>query len=245
MQALEILDAGELAQARALLAQGPWADGRTSAGPQAAAVKRNRQLGEGPALQQLRALVLQALERQPLFLSAALPRRVLPPLFNRYGGALNEYGAHVDQAIRVHEQGPLRADISCTLFLAEPDSYAGGELLLEGLSQLPGWPGWPGLPGPPGLPGHPGIKLRAGHALLYPAHTVHRVAPVTQGERLACCFWVESLVRRADQRQLLFEMDMALLRLRQRALDAGQPESAEVVALTGTYHNLLRQWAET
>lgn len=230
MQQLAILNAAELAQARAWLAEGPWEDGRSSAGQQAAAVKRNQQLGEGPALQRLRQLVLQALERQPLFLSAALPRRVLPPLFNRYGGALNSYGAHIDQAIRVHAQGPLRADVSCTIFLAEPEDYEGGELLVQG---------------PASPAGAGGVKLAAGQAVLYPAHTVHRVAPVARGERLACFFWVESLVRRADQRQLLFDMDMALMRLRQRDLDAGQGESAEAVALTGTYHNLLRMWAET
>lgn len=223
----ELLSAAELAQAQALLAQGPWQDGRETAGPQAAAVKRNLQLAEGPALQALRPLVLQALQRQPLFLAAALPRRVLPPSFNRYGGELNAYGAHIDQAIRMQAGGPLRADVSCTIFLAEPDAYEGGELLVEGPF------------------GTEPVKLPAGHAVLYPAHTVHRVAPVTKGERLACFFWVESLVRRADQRQLLVDMDMALMRLRQRELDAGQPESAEAVALTGAYHNLLRMWAET
>lgn len=223
----QLLDAAELARARALLAQGPWTDGRTTAGPQAAAVKRNLQLSEGPALQPLRQLVLQALQRQPLFLSAALPRRVLPPYFNRYGGELNAYGAHIDQAIRVHEQGPLRADLSCTIFLGEPADYDGGELLVESPF------------------GTDRIKLPAGHAVLYPAHTLHQVAPVTRGERLAAFFWIESLVRRADQRQLLHDMDMALMRLRQRDLDAGSAESTEAVALTGTYHNLLRMWAET
>ncbi len=222
-----LLDGDSLARAGEWLAQGPWLDGRTTAGTQAAAVKRNEQLAEGPAAQQLRHLVLQALERQPLFLSAALPRRVLPPAFNRYRGANNEYGAHIDQAIRAHADGALRADLSCTVFLSPPDSYDGGELLVrQGGDELP-------------------VKLDAGDALLYPASTVHRVAPVTRGERLACFFWVESLVPRADERQLLFDMDMALMRLRQREMDGGNGESAETVALTGTYHNLLRLWART
>ena len=222
-----LLDTETLKQVRALLAQGRWIDGRTTAGSQAAAVKRNEQLAEGPAAQQLRDLVLQALERQPLFLSAALPRRVLPPAFNRYCGDSNEYGAHIDQAIRAHAGGALRADLSCTLFLSSPDSYDGGELTVrQGDDEL-------------------SFKLNAGDALLYPASTVHRVAPVTRGERLASFFWIESLVPRLDQRQLLFDMDMALMRQRQREMDSGQGESAETVALTGTYHNLLRLWART
>lgn len=229
MRLQQLLDADEVAQARRWLAEGEWVDGRTTAGVQAAAVKRNEQLAEGPQAQRLRDLVLKALERQPLFLSAALPRRVLPPAFNRYRGERNEYGAHIDQAIRAAPGGPLRADLSCTLFLSPPDSYDGGELIVR--------------------QGHDGteqaFKLAAGDALLYPASTVHRVAPVTRGERLASFFWIESLVPRGDERQLLFEMDMALMRLRQRELDSAGQESAESVALTGTYHNLLRLWART
>lgn len=238
MQLQQLLNADELSQARDWLAQGPWADGRETAGPQARAVKRNEQLADGPAAQRLRELVLHALERQPLFLSAALPRRVLPPAFNRYRGEHNEYGAHVDQAIRAHPGGALRADLSCTLFLSPPESYDGGELRVrQGQGDSLGSADAPGT--------EQAFKLPAGDALLYPASTVHRVAPVTRGERLACFFWIESLVPRIDERQLLFEMDMALMRLRQREIDGGTGESAESVALTGTYHNLLRMWART
>ncbi len=228
-----LLSAEELAQARHWLTQGPWADGRATAGPQAAAVKRNAQLAEGPAAQALRALVMQALERCPLFLSAALPRRVLPPAFNRYRGTGDAYGPHVDQAIRQHPGGPLRADLSCTLFLSDPGSYDGGELLMQSGA------------GTRGAPAQQAMKLAAGDAWLYPANTVHSVAPVTHGERLAAFFWVESLVPRAEERQLLHEMDLALTRLRQRDIDSAGAESAEAVALTGSYHNLLRLWART
>ncbi len=234
MRLQQLLSADEVAQARRWLAEGEWIDGRSTAGPQAAAVKHNEQLAEGPQAQHLRELVLQALERQPLFLSAALPRRVLPPAFNRYRGDRNAYGAHVDQAIRTHPGGALRADLSCTLFLSPPESYDGGELIV-GLGPAGG--DGPGA-------GQP-FKLPAGDALLYPASTLHRVAPVTRGERLASFFWIESLVPRSDERQLLFEMDMALMRLRQREIDSAGQESPEAVALTGTYHNLLRLWART
>lgn len=230
MQLPQLLDADEVAQARDWLARGHWVDGRSTAGPQAAAAKRNEQLLDGALAEQLRDLVLRALERQPLFLAAALPRRVLPPAFNRYRGDRNGYGAHVDQAIRSHAAGALRADLSCTLFLSDPDGYDGGELRVRR--------------GGPGGQEEQAFKLPAGDAVLYPASTVHRVAPVTRGERLAAFFWVESLVPRADQRELLFDMDMALMRLRQREIDAGG-ESAESVALTGSYHNLLRLWAQT
>ncbi len=234
MHLQQLLGPEEVAQARRWLALGDWVDGRGTAGPQAAAVKRNEQLAEGPQAQQLRDMVLRALERQPLFLSAALPRRVLPPAFNRYRDASNEYGAHVDQAIRAHGTGPLRADLSCTLFLSAPEAYEGGELMLR---EPFGGLGSAGA--------EQAFKLPAGDALLYPASSVHRVAAVTHGERLACFFWVESLVPRQDQRQLLFDMDLALMRLRQREIDGGDGESPETVALTGSYHNLLRLWART
>ncbi len=238
MHLQQLLTADEVARARAWLGRGDWVDGRATAGPQAAAVKCNEQLADGPLAQPLRDLVLRALERQPLFLSAALPRRVLPPAFNRYRGASNAYGAHIDQAIRAHPAGPMRADLSCTLFLSPPDSYDGGELCVR---QACGGPDSPGS----SQAAEKAFKLPAGDALLYPASTVHRVAPVTRGERLACFFWVESLVPRPDERQLLFEMDMALMRLRQREIESGNGESAESLALTGTYHNLLRLWART
>lgn len=221
----DVLDAAELAQAQALLAGAPWTDGRSTAGPQAAMVKNNEQLPHRcEAAVQLRALVLKALDRHPIVFSAALPRRVLPPMFNRYGGAANAYGAHVDQAIRFSpESGErVRTDLSCTLFLSEPHSYEGGELVVHTRF------------------GEQRIKLPAGHLVLYPGISVHRVEPVTRGQRLASFFWIESMVRSDEQRELLFDLDMNLMRLREQH---GETEAA--VALTGTYHNLLRMWAAT
>ena len=225
----QVLTADELAQAQGLLAEAPWADGRHTAGAQAAAVKHNQQLPSDSALlAPLRVLVLAALDRHALFFSAALPKRVLPPLFNRYAGAHNHYGNHVDQAIR--QAGPgqrLRTDLSCTLFLNPPEAYDGGELVI---ATAPGQ----------GAIGAQRIKLAAGDAVLYPGTSVHRVEPVTRGERLACFFWIESLVRSAEQRALLFNMDLALMQLRQR-----HGEDEATVSLTGSYHNLLRLWADT
>ena len=221
----QVLDAEALAEARALLTHAVWVEGRGTAGPQAAAVKRNQQLAvDSPAAARLQALVLAGLDRHALFFSAALPKRVLPPMFNRYAGDSNHYGNHVDQAIR-HVPGTrqrVRTDLSCTLFLADPASYDGGELVIADTF------------------GTPHIKLAAGDAVLYPGTSVHRVEQVTRGERLASFFWIESLVRGDEQRRLLFEMDQALMQLRTR-----DGESAEAVALTGTYHNLLRLWADT
>ena len=221
----EVLTGDALARARALLIAARWSDGRATAGVQAAQVKNNEQLAAGtPELAELQSLVLSALERHALFFSAALPKRVLPPQFNRYGGAHNTYGAHVDQAIRYHPDGQqrVRTDLSCTLFLADPTDYDGGELVIQDTF------------------GSPRIKLPAGDLVLYPGTSVHRVEPVTRGHRLASFFWIESLVRSDEQRRLLHDMDMALMRLRARHGD-----SDEAVALTGTYHNLLRQWADT
>lgn len=221
----DVLRPEELTQARALLAQGHWTDGRLTAGSQAAEVKRNEQLAaDSEQARRLQALVLQALERHALFFSAALPKRVLPPLFNRYGGQSNHYGNHVDQAVRyiAGRNERVRTDISCTLFLAEPAEYEGGELVIEDTY------------------GQQRIKLPAGHLVLYPGTSVHRVEPVTRGARLASFFWVESMVRSDEQRRLLFDMDMALVRLR-----GTHGESPDLVRLTGTYHNLLRLWADT
>lgn len=220
----EVLSPEQLAQAHGLLEAGPWEQGSRTAGKQALQAKNNRQLqSDSPAAQALRELVLGALERHPLFLSAALPKKIVPPQFNAYGGAQNAYGDHVDNAIRHLGGQRVRGDLSCTLFLSEPGEYDGGELVL----QQPGF-------------GEQRVKLPAGEALLYPAGCVHRVEPVTRGERRASFFWVESLVRREDQRRILFDLDMALMKLRQR-----DGESEEAVALTGTYHNLLRLWADT
>jgi PKHD-type hydroxylase len=221
----QILDAAGVARARELLAAAPWADGRTTAGRQAAQVKNNQQLQQGTdEHRELQALVLQALEKHPLFFSATLPKRVLPPLFNRYAGASNAYGSHVDQAVRYLPGGVqrVRTDISCTLFLNEPAEYDGGDLVIEHAF------------------GEQRVKLAAGDMVVYPGSSVHRVEPVTRGERLASFFWIESMVRADEQRRLLYEMDMSLMALRGEL-----GETAELVQLTGTYHNLLRMWADT
>jgi len=222
-----ILSAEEIQTARQWLgAQAPWIDGRTSAGGQALAHKRNEQLAQDSAeAQHLRALVLAALHRDPLFFSAALPKKIFDPLFNRYSGETNFYGAHVDGAV-LHAKATaqwVRSDISCTLFLASPEEYDGGELLIREAM------------------GERRIKLPAGDMILYPSSTVHQVTEVTRGARIASFFWIESMVRSTEQRQLLFDMDMDLLRLRR---NVGETDPA-VVGLTGTYHNLLRMWADS
>ena len=221
-----LLMAEEVAQMRGLLGDdAPWVDGRTSAGTQALAHKRNQQLAQtSDAAGALRPLVLAAFQRDPLFFSAALPRKIFNPLFNRYSGDSNFYGAHVDGAVlRSQATGEwVRSDLSCTVFLSDPHEYDGGELLIA-------------QPG-----GDQRIKLAAGDAILYPGSTVHQVTPVTRGTRIASFFWVQSMVRSTEQRELLFAMDMDLLRLRQ---SVGESDSA-VVGLTGTYHNLLRMWAD-
>ncbi|MCG2592591.1 Fe2+-dependent dioxygenase [Ramlibacter sp. XY19] len=219
-----LLDAQALARARPLLARAPWADGRDSAGAQAAQAKNNTQMPRDCAeARQLSALVLQALDGSPMFLAAALPARIYPPRFNRYRGEANHYGPHVDSAVRFGENGlRVRTDLSCTVFFSDPDAYDGGELVLHGPD------------------GEQSVKLPAGQAVLYPASLVHEVRPVTRGERVGCFFWVQSLVRSAEQRRLLLEFDQALTTLRQR-----EGDSPATVALTGTYHNLLRMWSET
>lgn len=222
----DILSADEVAGARQLLADdAAWMDGRSSAGAQAAGRKNNRQLAQdSAAAAQLRELVLAGVRRDPLFFSAALPRKIFNPLFNRYEGDSNHYGAHIDGAV-LHSRHPeqwVRTDLSCTLFLSQPDEYEGGELVVRESG------------------GERRFKLPAGDLLLYPGTTVHEVTPVTRGARLASFFWIESMVRSAEQRRLLFDMDMALLQLRSR----GEDDPA-VVQLTGTYHNLLRMWADT
>lgn len=223
-----LLTVDEIARAQALLADAAWIDGRGTAGPQAAGVKDNLQLRpDTEATQALQAMVLAALNRSALFFAAALPKRILPPSFNRYGGSDNpggHYGRHVDQAVRRHPAGgaAVRADLSCTLFLADPAGYDGGELVVDDTF------------------GTHACRLPAGDALLYPGSSVHQVQPVTRGVRLASFFWVESMVRSTEQRRLLFEMDRAIVGLRSR-----HGETDEAVALTGSYHNLLRMWADT
>ena len=220
-----ILTADEVQQAQALLADARWSDGRTGAGDQARQVKNNEQLDHDcAAAQAIRALVLRALDRSPLFFSAALPKRVFPPRLNRYGGDSNYYGNHIDGAVRyLPDSGQrVRTDVSCTVFLADPASYDGGELCIADTY------------------GEQAIKLPAGHMVLYPGTSLHQVKPVTRGHRLACFFWIESMVRSDEQRRLLYELDMNLLALRRQHGD-----SAETTALTGVYHNLLRMWADT
>jgi PKHD-type hydroxylase len=223
----EVLTPAELREARTVLESAPWGDGRATAGVQSAQAKNNQQLPQdGEATRALQQIVLGGLNRHATFFSAALPKRVFPPLFNRYGGAANAFGNHVDNAVRFVPGRPgerLRTDVSCTLFLAEPGEYDGGELVVEDTY------------------GAQRVKLAAGDMVLYPGTSVHRVEPVTRGFRLASFFWIESMVRSDEQRRLLFEMDRDLMRLRTHV---GETDPA-VIGLTGTYHNLLRMWADS
>ncbi|CAN7311023.1 Fe2+-dependent dioxygenase [Acidovorax sp. LjRoot118] len=203
----------------------PWVDGARSAGSQAVHQKNNLQLSQGSELSgQLQGLVKAALARNALFFSAALPRRIYNPLFNHYADSANFYGDHVDSAV-MHSRADnawMRSDLSCTLFLTPPDEYEGGELVAT--------EAW----------GEKRIKLPAGDMVMYPGSTVHQVLPVTRGHRISSFFWVESMVRGLEQRQLLFDMDMALLQLRQ---SVGETHPS-VITLSGTYHNLLRMWSD-
>ena len=218
-----LLSAEQLAAARTLLADAPWSDGRATAGYQSARVKENLQLPEDcDASRALRDVVVTALERNPLFMAAALPLRVFPPLFNRYEAGQN-FGAHVDNAIRqVTGTGRrVRTDISATLFLNAPEDYDGGELIVEDTY------------------GAHSAKLAAGDMILYPATSLHRVTPVTRGHRIAAFFWVQSMVKDDGQRSILFDLDRSIAELTQTA-----PESPALVRLTACYHNLVRRWAE-
>ena len=220
----DVLTSDELRTLRSLLNEAAWRDGRATAGTQAAQAKNNEQIATGTdTAQAAQQLVLQALHRNPLFFSAALPRKIFPPQFNRYGGETNFYGDHVDGAVmHVAATGEkVRTDVSCTLFIADPTDYDGGELVINDTY------------------GQQRVKLPAGDMVLYPSTSVHRVEPVTRGHRVASFFWVQSLVRSDEQRRLLFDLDMNLMRLR----DA-HGESGPMVGLTGTYHNLLRLWAD-
>ncbi|MBC7939505.1 MAG: Fe2+-dependent dioxygenase [Chitinophagaceae bacterium] len=222
----QVLTTDELREARAVLARAAWGDGRATAGVQSAHAKNNQQLPQdGQDTKAMQQIVLQGLNRHLTFFSAALPKRVFPPLFNRYGGAANAFGNHVDNAVRFIP-GTLgervRTDVSATLFLSEPDEYDGGELMVEDTF------------------GTQAVKLPAGDMVLYPGTSVHRVQPVTRGHRLASFFWVESMVRSDEQRRLLFDVDTHLMRLR---ASVGETDPA-VIGLTGAYHNLLRMWAD-
>ena len=223
LQIPQVLTADQVAQFRARMDSAAWVDGNVTSGHQSAQAKRNEQLPEDSRdARELGDAVTVALGRNQLFFSAALPKHIFPPLFNRYRGGM-EFGNHVDGAVRVH--GPsgvrIRTDISATLFLARPEEYDGGELLVEDAY------------------GVQRVKLPAGDMILYPSTSLHRVTPVTRGARVASFFWIQSMVRDDAQRSLLFDMDMSIVRLSQEA-----PGSAALVSLTGCYHNLLRMWAE-
>ena len=220
-----VLTADEVVQAQKIIKDAPWVAGRESAGKQAADVKNNEQVPHDcDAARAIRSLVLRGLDRHPTFFSATLPKRVFPPRVNRYGGDTNSFGDHVDNSIRFAPDSGLRirTDISCTLFFAEPHEYDGGELIIQDTG------------------GSRSIKLAAGDAVIYPGTTLHQVMPVTRGFRLACFFWIESMVRSDEQRRLLFDLDNTIIGMRNATGD-----NAATIALTGTYHNLLRLWAET
>lgn len=224
----EVLAPVRLAEIRALLASADWIDGRATVGAQGAQVKRNRQLADAsPLRKELGDAVLAALAASPLFHAATLPARILPPRFNRYEGG-GEYGVHVDGAVMglAGSDGQpamqLRSDISCTLFLAEPTEYEGGELIISDTY------------------GEHEVKLPAGDLIVYPSSSLHRVAPVTRGVRLASFFWVQSLVRDGEQRRMLLELDASI-----QSLTASGAGRDDLLRLTNLYHNLLRRWAQT
>ncbi len=219
----EVLGQEELAHARTLLARAPWADGAITAGHQSVKVKRNQQLpGDCAEARELGEMIVRALQGNPLFMSAALPREVFPPLFNRYGEGM-AFGSHVDNALRgIPGSGHrLRTDLSATLFLTDPADYDGGELVVEDTY------------------GDHAVKLPAGDLILYPSSSLHRVTPVTRGARVSSFFWIQSLVRDDAKRALLFDLDAANVQLATEV-----PESPALLMLTSVYHNLLRQWAE-
>ncbi len=218
-----VLDAAEVAHMRSELDRAEWTDGKETVGAQGARVKRNLQLPDAsPLRQQLGMRVLDALARNPLYHAAALPLRTLPPRFNRYEGG-GEYGFHVDGAVMALPGGAqMRSDVSCTLFLAEPDEYDGGELVVHDTY------------------GEHEVKLPAGDLILYPSSSLHRVTPVTRGARVASFFWVQSLVRDDSRRRMLFELDASI-----QALTRSGADAASVLRLTSVYHNLLREWSET
>jgi PKHD-type hydroxylase len=220
-----LLNNEQLAHFRKQLDAGnaPWVDGRVTAGHQGVHVKQNQQIAEGSSTAiELGNVVLAALERHPLFISAALPHRVYPPMFNRYQGGMH-FGSHVDGSVRLMPGTgeKIRTDLSATLFLSAPDSYDGGELLIEDTY------------------GTQTVKLPAGDMILYPASSLHQVNPVTRGTRVACFFWVQSMIRDDGQRTLLFDLDNAIQRL-----TATHADEAARVRLTGCYHNLLRMWSD-
>jgi PKHD-type hydroxylase len=226
LQIPDVLTAEQVRSCRQKLETAQWADGRITAGYQSAQAKDNLQLAEtDPLAGELGGVVLEALSRNSTFFTAALPKRIYPPLFNCYRGG-QSFGFHVDNAVRYDRRNGIaeavRTDLSATLFLADPTEYDGGELVIEDTY------------------GNQQVKLPAGHLVLYPSTSLHRVMPVTRGARIASFFWMQSMVRSDEQRRTLLELDVSIRRLTAR-LGADAPE---LVQLTGVYHNLLRQWAE-
>ncbi|MCB6183714.1 Fe2+-dependent dioxygenase [Leeia sp. TBRC 13508] len=220
-----VLTGDALARCQQIMIESEWVDGAVTAGKQSVKVKNNLQLPEqSAAATEASKLVLAGLANNALFITAALPKKIFKPLFNCYTGEHNTFGNHIDNAIRTHkgEGGNVRTDLSATLFLSEPDSYEGGELVIEDTF------------------GTQRVKLAAGDMILYPSSSVHRVEPVTKGARIASFFWIESMIRETERRRLLYEMDMALLDLRSR-----EGDTEAVVRLTGCYHNLVRMWADS
>ena len=220
----DLLDAATIVEVREIIDEGAWVDGNVTSGAQSALAKRNEQLPEeSDAAKRAGNIVLDALGKSPLFVAAALPLKVFPPLFNRYAGG-QAFGLHIDNAIRIRRGSDfrIRSDLSATLFLEPPEDYDGGELVIE--DQF----------------GVQSVKLPAGHMLLYPASSLHRVEPVTRGTRTASFFWIQSMVRDDGARRILFDLDSAVQSV---AATQGQGDAA-VVQLTGVYHNLLRRWAD-
>jgi PKHD-type hydroxylase len=223
LQIPDVLTAEQVADCRKILDEAEWVDGKVTAGFQSARAKNNLQLPEkSPEARQLGELILEVLQKNALFITAALPLRVFPPLFNCYQGG-QAFGTHVDNAIRQVTGTPhrIRTDLSATLFFSRPEEYDGGELLVEDTY------------------GAHSVKLPAGHLVLYPSTSLHRVQPVTRGARIASFFWIQSMVRDDGERTLLFDLDMAIQRLNQDL-----PDHPSGVQLTGIYHNLLRRWAD-
>lgn len=220
----DLLDADAVGRVRAIIDAGEWVDGNVTSGHQSALAKSNEQLPEGStAAREGGAIILEALGRSPLFFAAALPLKVFPPLFNRYGEG-QKFGTHVDNAIRIQRgtEFRIRSDLSITVFLEQPEAYDGGELLVED---------------------HYGVqrvKLPAGHAVLYPSSSLHNVTPITRGRRVASFFWLQSMIRDDSARRILFDLDQSVQRLTGEL--GGDDRS--VIELTGVYHNLLRRWAD-
>lgn len=220
----QILSPEDVQWIRTLIDAADWTDGNATSGHQSALAKRNRQLPEGSAAaRQAGALILDRLAASPLFVSAALPLKVFPPLFNQYAGG-ESFGVHVDNSIRAQANSDfrIRSDLSATVFLTAPEDYDGGELLIEDTY------------------GEQRIKFEAGDMVLYPASSLHRVTPVTRGARVSSFFWIQSMVREASERRMMFELDTAVQAL--TAEKGGRDDT--VIALTGLYHNLMRKWAE-